>query len=327
MLYQAEYFETHPGSKYADLADNVLHPFNEYLLVWMEHGMVGMGGMALLCFLLLRCYFREPSHIRFIALLGLLSLAVLSCFSYPFRYPFTWLIALLHIALICPPGNVASSRRTVNATRAGLVLTATALLLTVVPLMKAETRWNTVAKQSLAGKMREVLPEYDQLYQYLGKNGLFLYNHAAELHEVKEYAKSLSVFEQCIRYYNDMDVQMLLADNYKELHQYGEAEKHLKLAAAMCPARFMPLYELAKLYDAAERHADALTVARQIIDRKIKIPSATVTAIKNEMRQLLEKEGTCDSATQGGTSDESKNHEPRQDETPEVSPHGSALPP
>jgi O-antigen ligase len=326
MLYQAEYFETHPDSKYADLADNVLHPFNEYLLVWAEHGMIGMGGVALLGFLLLRRYFREPSHVGFIALLGLLSPAVLSCFSYPFKYPFTWLIALLHIALICPPGKVAS-RRTVNVTRAGLVLTATALLLAAVPLMKAETRWNTVAKQSLAGKTGEVLPEYDPLYRYLGKDGLFLYNHAAELHEVQEYAKSLSVFERCVRYYNDMDVQMLLADNYKELHRYGEAEKHLKLAAFMCPARFMPLYELAKLYETAGRHADALTVARQIICKKIKIPSATVTAIKNEMRQLLEKEETRDSATQGGTSDESKSHETRQGETLKVSPHGSALPP
>ncbi|MDR1338591.1 MAG: O-antigen ligase family protein, partial [Prevotellaceae bacterium] len=170
MLYQAKYFETHPDSKYADLADNVLHPFNEYLLVWAEHGIIGMGCIALLCILLIRRYFREPSHIRFIALLSVLSLAGLSCFSYPFKYPFTWLIVFLNIVLICPPGKV-SSRWTVNAARTGLVLIAIALLITVVPLMKSEIRWNTVAKQSLAGKTREVLPEYDKLYKYLGRNG------------------------------------------------------------------------------------------------------------------------------------------------------------
>jgi hypothetical protein len=86
-------------------------------------------------------------------------------------------------------------------------------------------------------------------------------------------------------------------------------------------------YELAKLYETAGRHADALTIARQIIRKKIKIPSATITAIKNEMRQLLEKEGNRDSAIQGGTSDKSKSHKPWQGETPEVTPHGSALPP
>ncbi|MDR1122169.1 MAG: O-antigen ligase family protein [Dysgonamonadaceae bacterium] len=317
MLYQAEYFETHPDSKYSDLADNVLHPFNEYLLVWAEHGIIGMGCIALLCFLLIRCYFREPSHIKFIALLSMLSLAVLSCFSYPFKYPFTWVIAFLNIALICPPGKVLS-HRTVNATRTGLVLVAITLLLAVVPLMKAEIRWNTVAKQSLMGRTKEVLSEYDKLYKYLGRNGLFLYNHAAELHEVKDYERSLSVFERCVRYYNDMDVQMLLADNYKELGRNDEAEKHYKLAAGMCPGKFVPLYELTKFYETAGRHEDALTIARQIINKKIKIPSATVTAIKNEMQRLLEKEENRN---------ESKSQEPRQGETPEVSPPGSALPP
>jgi tetratricopeptide (TPR) repeat protein len=156
--------------------------------------------------------------------------------------------------------------------------------------MKVEIRWNTAAKQSLMGRTGEVLPEYDKLYKYLGKNGLFLYNHAAELHEVREYAKSLSVFEQCVRYYNDMDVQMLLADNYKELCQYDEAEKHLKLAASMCPGRFMPLYQLTELYTATGRTDEARTLARQIVNKKVKIPSATIHAIKQKMQELIDRE-------------------------------------
>jgi hypothetical protein len=54
------------------------------------------------------------------------------------------------------------------------------------------------------------------------------------------------------------------------------------------------------------------------LTKEINIPSATVTAIKNEMQQLLEKEGNRDSTTQDGTSDESKSHDPQQGETPEV---------
>ncbi len=77
-------------------------------------------------------------------------------------------------------------------------------------------------------------------------HGVFLYNHAAELHKAKVFKKSITVFEQCIRYHNDMDVQMFLAAGYKALGKFAEAEQHLKIAAAMCPARFMPLYELAK---------------------------------------------------------------------------------
>jgi tetratricopeptide (TPR) repeat protein len=130
-----------------------------------------------------------------------------------------------------------------------------------------------------------------------------------------------------MRYYNDMDMQMLLADNYRELHCYNEAERHLKTAAAMCPIRFIPLYKLAKLYDATGRYDDALVVAEQIINKEIKIPSPTVTAIKKEMRQLMEREENQAPATQSGTSNQPNNNLTRQDETPEAVPHGGVLPP
>ncbi len=42
MEYQASYFERHPDSKYTMLADNVKHPFNEFLLVGVQLG-VGDG--------------------------------------------------------------------------------------------------------------------------------------------------------------------------------------------------------------------------------------------------------------------------------------------
>jgi len=156
-------------------------------------------------------------------------------------------------------------------------------------LTQAEIAWKRIAHHSLAGQTVKVLPEYDQLYQWLGKDGLFLYNHAAELHEARKFEHSIAVFERCTRYFNDMDVQMLLADNYKELELYAEAERHLKMAAAMCPARFMPLYELVKLYDAADRKDEAIALARKITEKSVKIPSFTVTAIKNEMRKLIEE--------------------------------------
>ncbi|MDR1170309.1 MAG: O-antigen ligase family protein [Prevotellaceae bacterium] len=287
MLYQAEYLDAHPDSRYSALADNVLHPFNEYLLVLSEHGFIGLGVLILLGLFTVRSYYRKPDRTKFIALLSLLSLAVFSCFSYPFKYPFSWIMLFLNIAVICPATEIFSRTRVCTAKVLTFVF-ATGLLFAGIILTKAETKWNTVAHQSLAGKTRQVLPEYDKLYAYLGRNGLFLYNHAAELHEVKEYEKSLSVFDLCLKYYNDMDVQMLLADNYRESGKYDEAEKHFKLAASMCPNRFMPLYQLVLLYEKMNRREEALKLAQQILDKEIKIPSATVNAIRHKMQQLIE---------------------------------------
>ena len=205
------------------------------------------------------------------------------------------------------------------------VFTLSAGLLTyTVLLTRSEMKWKRLAGKSLAGQTLKVLPEYDKLYPLLGKNGLFLYNHAAELHKAKQYEKSIAIFELCTRYYNDMDVQMLLADNYKELGKYKEAIQCLKLASAMCPSRFMPLYELVSVYDSADRKDDALALAKKIIDKEVKIPSFTVTAIKDEMRQLLEALETPN----GQKRDNLLHAEPVNDDIRQGEmPHGTALPP
>lgn len=41
MLNQASYFEQNPNSHYLMLADNVFHPFNEYILFLIEYGIAG----------------------------------------------------------------------------------------------------------------------------------------------------------------------------------------------------------------------------------------------------------------------------------------------
>lgn len=41
MLYQARYFEQNPESKLGLLADNVKHPFNEFLRVTVEFDLIG----------------------------------------------------------------------------------------------------------------------------------------------------------------------------------------------------------------------------------------------------------------------------------------------
>ena len=121
---------------------------------------------------------------------------------------------------------------------------------------------------------------------------------------------------------------IVLAGNYKKLEKYTEAEHCLKLAAAICPARFMPLYELAKLYDAIDRKDEALALAKKIIDKDVKIPSTTITAIKNEMRQMIEAQETSDGPEiDNRTSDEPEFKKIRQGETPEKQPQGEALPP
>ena len=89
----------------------------------------------------------------------------------------------------------------------------------------------------------------------------------------------------------------------------------------------MPLYQLAKMYDATERRSEAIALAEQIINKPIKISSSTIIAIKREMMRLIEEEKNNDPAPESRTSNQTQNKSIRQGETQDLQKSGIALPP
>ena len=102
----------------------------------------------------------------------------------------------------------------------------------------------------------------DRLYPFMRENPLFLYNYGAELHVAGLWTASLSILTECVRGLNDMDVQMLLADNYSRL---------------------------VKLYGQTGRDAEARQLAGEIIVKPVKVPSFRVDRMKREMEKYLRK--------------------------------------
>lgn len=97
---QADYFKAHPESPYVMLADNTQAPFNEYLGLLTEFGFV--GGIVLLvgAALLLQAWRKHPYGSSLVAMLCLLSIAVFSLFSYPFRYVHTWMLCGISVTVL-----------------------------------------------------------------------------------------------------------------------------------------------------------------------------------------------------------------------------------
>ena len=55
MDYQADYFKNNPNSIFAILADNVKHPFNEYIKIAVEFGIISLVTVvSLIMFILLQ---------------------------------------------------------------------------------------------------------------------------------------------------------------------------------------------------------------------------------------------------------------------------------
>lgn len=170
-----------------------------------------------------------------------------------------------------------------------LVIVCILLLAVTIKMFKDEYRWNIIAQQSLAGETKKVLPEYAKLYKTMNRNGLFLYNYGAELNYIGEWGKSIALLKECANFYNDIDLQLQLADNYVHLKQYREAEKCLLLAHQMIPNRFIPLYRLAILFKEEGKIREANRIALIIVKKPVKVESIDVMTIKEEMKELLNK--------------------------------------
>ena len=101
MNYQAKYFEEYPDSKYIMLADNINRPFNEYIGLTVNYGLLGLALLLAVGCFIWKSYLRCKNNIEACIAIGcLLSIAVFALFSYPLTYPFVWIMGILSITVI-----------------------------------------------------------------------------------------------------------------------------------------------------------------------------------------------------------------------------------
>lgn len=288
MLYQADYFRLYPNSHFAQLADNVSHPFNEFLKIAAEYGCLGL---IILFFLIgkgIYIFKRNTNIMKYPVIESIIAIVVCACFSYPLKYPVTWGILGLAISVICVKQERYFRLHIPYIRYFGMGISLYFIFL-LLQHVSAEMKWKKIVDRSFLGETEQVLPFYEQLRGELGTNGLFLYNYAAELHVMKSYDKSIELLTECILYWNDYDVQLLLADCYLQKEQYEKAEDCFVLASNMCPNRFIPLYQLVHLYDRIGQKEKAYDLAEKIIHKTVKISSFKVQRIKNEMIEYVQK--------------------------------------
>ena len=109
MPAQADYFSRHPESSYLLLADNLSHPFNEFLWFAIQYGVVGLAFLLFALGWVLKSVWdgRDVRKRLWISLFS--SFFVWSMFSYPFQIPFMRL-AMVYLLTVCVYPVFASSR-------------------------------------------------------------------------------------------------------------------------------------------------------------------------------------------------------------------------
>ncbi len=289
MDYQAKYFKDNPASKFEFLADNVKHPFNEFIKVTVEFGLVGwVVILSIILFMLLEIM-KSKNEDRELVFSGLASFLVFACFSYPLQYVAVWLLLAFYLSLLLPSKEIEIKNTTISIiTRSVIVIACTFSMVHTFSQINAEIKWKTIAVSSLRGNTEEMLPEYEKLFSTsLRQNPFFLYNYGAELNVAGKFDKSVEILTECNKRFNDYDLQMLLADNYYKLGELEKAILTYQHASNMIPCRFLPLYQLFKIYEESGQTNDATKCANEIKNKKVKIPSFTVSSIKAQVEDYL----------------------------------------
>lgn len=286
MPHQADYFKNHPNSRFELIADNVTHPFNEYLLLTVEHGIIGL----VLLFILIFSVYRKRSEKSIVLQLCILSVLIFACFSYPFRYPFIWLILAYCLAKLSNDSVKIYFQRKwklYSISKIAIIFILIPYFYLLIKDFRFEYKWNEIARLSLFGKTEIVRPQYKELNSEWNGNPLFMYNYGAELNYIKQYTESVLVLQKCAKYYNYYDVQMLLGDNYFKMKDWKKAETCYTNASLMCPNRFLPLSQLMNVYDSIGLNDEAIKIAYKIYNKPVKIKSTTVSGIRFKAKQRL----------------------------------------
>ncbi len=299
MLRQAAYFKEHPDSEFALLADDIRHPLNEFLLLWVDYGV--LGPVLLLAVLAAPLWMvfsmrgkrrlggkngkaevgeSEKKHESMEVLsLPMVAVFVFSCLSYPFHYPAAWLVvgcALLTLAakLVRMLLN-ERSRKTIAymALFAGVAV----LALTINDAVH-EYRWNRAYRHSF--RERAALEEYERLHGYFASNPYFLYSYAMASFKRGDLDRASRMIEECGKYRSGYNRELLAADICFYRKDYAEAAAHYELASRMCPVRFAPLEGLYKVHEATGDTLRRDEVARRIARKQVKVQSRDVKRIK-----------------------------------------------
>ncbi len=300
MNYQAQYFEQNGETQEVLVADNSYYAFNEFIQFTTEQGILGLLLLLSILFLIINAKASKNNRsLNTIVKVSLLTISVFAFFSYPTEILPIKLILVVLIAVLASLNT--------NKTQISLKLhNKFYLLLLKIPIsigvlsiaIYGYRHINTLdegfknwgfALSSYQYHYETAIEEYEIAYPVLKNNGEFLMNYGKALFMNNQDKKALDILKQAKLHLNTTIIETALGDTHKNLKQYDKAEAAYLRASQMVPARFYPLYLLAKLFEENEEKEKALVIANTILNKKIKIPSTAIKEIQQEMKDLIQK--------------------------------------
>jgi len=232
---------------------------------------------------------------------GLLSILIFSLFSYPSEILPIKMLFVLFVAIASSHLSTIKifqlpTQKAAFVSKAVCYSSITIVLLIVYPSMKYLTKqyqayktWKDASDIYNVGAYPECLEDFEQAYPLLKTNGIFLVQYGKALEMAKKHDSSITILNEAKQYLNNTILYTCLGNNYKDLGKNIDAEQAYLQAWNIAPARFYPLYLLAKLYDETGQYEKGVEMANKVLGKEIKIESTAINEIQEEMRLIIKK--------------------------------------
>jgi len=284
MPHQAQYFQQHPDSPAAWYADEISHPLNEFLYLWVDFGIIAPILLLLLFVTPYYMYYKWRDRMLGMLLSPMSVVFVFSLTSYPFLYPLPWVVmALTYMVMMRTPISRLMQRYRKSVMVVSIVVCIAGMALTIWE-MTCEHEWAKLNRGVERHYTAAVIDRYDRLSGHYSSNPRFLYSYMVAQYKVSRLDEVLGTYQQLRKYADTYDMELLVGDAYRHLQQHKDALQHYENAMWMCPVRFAPLEGMMQTYidNGDAFHADSM--AQVILSKPVKVPSLQVEEIKKKAK-------------------------------------------
>lgn len=282
MSNQAMFLKDCVNSHHTNIAGNIYHPFNEFILVFYQYGLVGLTILFTLLFSTIRLLRNNTKY-----LLCFIALIVYSCFSYPSRYVIFWIVLLF---IISDP-NLSHKRSMIFELNRKRRLLLLCIPFSLVMMTSADIAFNYYWKNyynKFQDNKTDVVKNYAKLAKYWNYDPRFLYNWAMINYQSSNYSSCIQILNKCSIWLDDYYVELLYGECYELMEQYDDALKHFTICKNMWPSLLIPEYKIFEIYKLKGDTNKAIIVGEHIVDRIPKVANVTTKTIKASVSDYLE---------------------------------------
>ena len=272
MPYQGFYFECHPDDAFADTATVVTTPYNEFLHILVEQGLIGLSLFLLLCggFLL------RPGEENRKYTAVLLSFLVFSCFSYPGEN-----VALLAVLACCMGAFRGRAALAIVRSRAVRLLPVAVPVLALCLNVGVFVRYRILA--------RIVYASTQEIHVEAFRNEPDALQCLALRYPPLPPDKHKRVLELLAARCPSPNSYCTLAIFCEQNGEIATAEKLYRQAALMVPNQIRANYRLFNLYKNNGQTEAAYAMALRLVRQRVKIENSFTLEAQGEATRYLKR--------------------------------------